>query len=37
MAVRVAENPYILLRLVILQRGAQSTCPLGLRLQVVHL
>lgn len=37
MAVRVAEDAHVLLRLVFLQRRAQGAGPFGLRLQVVDL
>ncbi len=37
MTVRVAEDPYALLGLVLLQRRAQGASPLGLRIQVVDL
>ncbi len=37
MTVRIAEDPYVLPGLVLLQRRAQGTDPLGLRLQAVDL
>ncbi|WP_406396398.1 hypothetical protein [Streptomyces sp. NBC_00887] len=37
MAVRVAEDPHVLLGLVLLQRRSQGASSLGLRLQVVDL
>lgn len=37
MAVRVAEDPKVLLRLMLLQRRAQGASPFGLRLQVIDL